>query len=282
MNLIQIIKTIIFGIVEGITEWLPISSTGHMILLDEFFGLQESGFTPEFVELFIVVIQFGAILAVVVLFWNKLWPFCAKKEEHFIKKDTWSLWFHILVSCIPFGIAGVLFDDKIEEFIVGDTRSIIVASMLIFYGILFIIIEKGVIKHREKIRNVAGISYLLAFIIGCIQVLAMVPGTSRSGVSIIGMMLLGCTRVVSAEYSFFLAIPAMAGSSLISVLKFEGSLSGGEIGALIIGMVVSFLVSLFAIKFLVGYVKKHNFVVFGWYRIALGIVVLACVFAGVI
>lgn len=272
MSFIKIIIAAIFGIVEGITEWLPISSTGHMVLLNEFLTLEGDGLSAEFVKLFMVVIQVGAILAVIVIYWKKLWPFSLNKKEHFIKKDIWKLWFHILVSCIPFGIAGLLLDDIIDEML---GSYIVVAIALIVYGILFIIIEKGVIKHRDNITEVSQIDYKTAFIIGCIQVLAMIPGTSRSGISIIGAMLLGCSRVVSTEYTFYLAIPAMLGSSLVSILKYGLNFSGIEITVLIIGLLTAFIISYIAIRFLIGYIKKHNFVVFGWYRIALGIIVIA-------
>lgn len=271
MSFVKLLIAILFGIVEGITEWLPISSTGHMILLNEFVTLNGDGISDEFVKLFMVVIQLGAILAAVVIYWNKLWPFCADRSRHFIKKDSWKLWFHILVSCIPFGVAGILFDDIIDEML---GSYIVVAITLILYGIIFIVIEKKRPQGGVKYASVEGIPYLTALFIGCIQVLAMVPGTSRSGVSIIGSMLLGCSRVAATEYSFFLAIPAMAGSSLFKLLDYEAGFTGPEIAVLIIGMFVAFFVSYISIKLLVGYVKKHDFVVFGKYRIVLGVLVL--------
>lgn len=272
MSFVKLLIAILFGIVEGITEWLPISSTGHMILLNEFLSLGDDGISDEFVKLFMVVIQLGAILAAVVIYWKKLWPFCTDRSRHYIKKESWQLWFHILVSCIPFGIMGVLFDDVIEDML---GSYIVVAVTLIIYGIVFIVIEKKRPQGGVRYSGVDSIPYLTAFFIGCIQVLAMIPGTSRSGVSIIGAMLLGCSRVAATEYSFFLAIPAMAGSSLFKLLDYGFNFTGPEIAVLIIGMFVAFFVSYVSIKLLVGYVKKHSFIVFGKYRIVLGVLVLA-------
>lgn len=274
MSFIKVLIAIIFGVVEGITEWLPISSTGHMILLNEFLTLEGDGISDEFVKLFMIVIQLGAILAVVVVFWKKLWPFCADRRRHFIKPEVWKLWFHILVACIPFGILGLLFDDMIDR-LLGSY--LVVGITLILYGILFIVVERSRILPKVQAQEASDISYLKAFLIGLIQSLAMIPGTSRSGVSIVGSMLLGCSRVAATEFSFYLAIPAMVGSSGYKVLKYVSSgysLTSPELAVLIIGMLVAFVVSLLAIRFLVGYLRRHDLVVFGRYRIVLGILVI--------
>ncbi len=268
MEFIELLKIIFLGIVEGITEWLPISSTGHMILIDEFI---KPDFSPDFMKLFIVVIQLGAILAVVVLFIKKLWPFSADKKSHYIKKDIWTLWFKILVACIPTGIAGILLEDIIDEAL---GSYIVVAITLIVYGIAFIIIEKLKKGKEYKINQTSDITYVTALCIGLFQVLAMIPGTSRSGATILGAMLIGASRTVAAEFTFFLAIPTMAGASLVKLLKYDMPIATNEILVLALGMITAFIVSFFAIKFLVNFVKKHNFVVFGWYRIVLGIIVL--------
>lgn len=267
---LEIIKVIILGIVEGITEWLPISSTGHMILVNEFIQLNV---TPEFWKMFEVVIQLGAILAVVVLYFHKLNPFSPKKKTQ-EKKDTWVLWFKVLVAVIPAGVIGVLFDDWIDEHFYNY---IVVAIMLIVYGVLFIIIEK---RNKDKkikpsITTLNDLDYKTALLIGVFQVLALIPGTSRSGATIIGAMLLGCSRYIAAEFTFFLAIPVMFGASLLKLLKFGLAFTGFEIVVLVLGMAVAFIVSVLAIKFLMGYIKKNDFTVFGWYRIVLGVLVLA-------
>lgn len=267
---LEIIKVIILGIVEGITEWLPISSTGHMILVNEFIQLNV---TPEFWKMFEVVIQLGAILAVVVLYFHKLNPFSPKKKAQ-EKKDTWTLWFKVLVAVIPAGVIGVLFDDWIDEHFYNY---IVVAIMLIVYGVLFIIIEK---RNRDKkikpsITTLNALDYKTALLIGVFQVLALIPGTSRSGATIIGAMLLGCSRYIATEFTFFLAIPVMFGASLLKLLKFGLAFTGFEIVVLVLGMAVAFIVSVLAIKFLMGYIKKNDFTVFGWYRIVLGVLVLA-------
>ncbi len=267
---LEIIKVIILGIVEGITEWLPISSTGHMILVNEFIQLNV---TPEFWKMFEVVIQLGAILAVVVLYFHKLNPFSPKKKTQ-EKKDTWVLWFKVLVAVIPAGIIGVLFDDWIDEHFYNY---IVVAIMLIVYGVLFIVIEK---RNKDKkikpsITTLNDLDYKTALLIGVFQVLALIPGTSRSGATIIGAMLLGCSRYIAAEFTFFLAIPVMFGASLLKLLKFGLAFTGFEIVVLVLGMAVAFIVSVLAIKFLMGYIKKNDFTVFGWYRIVLGVLVLA-------
>lgn len=270
MNILEIIKIIILGIVEGITEWLPISSTGHMILIDEFIRLDA---TDAFKEMFFVVIQLGAILAVVVIFWKKIFPFnfSDKNKENIVDKDIMTLWFKIIVSCIPAGVIGILFDDKIDEMFYNYPT---VAIMLIVYGILFIFIEKWNKNRSAKVNSLAELSYKTAFVIGLFQVLALIPGTSRSGATIIGALLIGTSRTVAAEFTFYLAIPVMAGASLKKILDFGLAFSMTEIITLILGMSVAFLVSVFVIKFLMGYIKKHDFTVFGYYRIILGLIVL--------
>ncbi len=271
MEFAQIMIVILLGIVEGITEWLPISSTGHMILVNEFFSLKGPGISEGFTELFIVVIQLGAIMAVVLIYWKKLWPFTLDKKKKFIKPEVWQLWFRILVACIPFAVLGLLFDDIIDEML-GSYA--VVAVTLILYGIFFIIIEKGKIKREVTVYQANMIGYRMAFFIGLIQVLSMIPGTSRSGVTIIGAMLLGASRLAATEFTFYLAIPAMVGASLVKIVKYGFSFTSTEIAVLVLGMLTAFVVSVLAIRFLVGYLKKHNFVVFGWYRIVLGVIVL--------
>jgi len=269
MDIFEILKAVLFGIVEGITEWLPISSTGHMILLDEFVKLDVSA---EFLEMFLVVIQLGAILAVVVLFWNQLWPFSAK-ERFFIKKDTFSMWFKILVACVPAAIVGILFDDKLNELFYNYQT---VAMALIVFGILFIVIEIQNKGMRIKVNSIAEITYPVAIWIGVFQLIAAVfPGTSRSGATILGALMIGVSRTVAAEFTFFLAVPVMLGASLLKIVKFGMAFTSSELILLIAGMAVAFAVSVAVIKFLLGYIRKHSFVVFGWYRIALGIAVLA-------
>ena len=267
MQVIELLKVIFFGIVEGITEWLPISSTGHLILLDEFIKLNAS---ETFMEMFRVVIQLGAILAVIVLYFNKLNPFSVKKNQE-ERKNTWSLWFKVLIACILAGIIGVLFDDKIDSLFYNY---ITVAIMLIVYGILFIVLEKKNKNNQCKYQNLNDISLKLAAIIGVFQVLSLIPGTSRSGATIIGAIMFGASRTVAAEFTFFLAIPVMFGASLLKILKFGLVFTTSEIVILFVGMLVAFLVSIFVIKFLINYIKKNDFKVFGWYRIILGIIVL--------
>ncbi|HJB14753.1 MAG TPA: undecaprenyl-diphosphate phosphatase [Candidatus Blautia excrementipullorum] len=290
MNIVEFIKTVFLGIVEGITEWLPISSTGHMILVDEFIKLDV---TPEFKEFFLVVIQLGAILAVLVLYWSKLWPFYIreipkKKQaainaqpaafrwamtfvERFCDKEKWILWFKILVACIPTIVIALPFNDVIEE---KFNNYIVVAIALIVYGIIFIIIENYNKKRRPVCTSLEKMSFKTAFLIGVFQVLSVIPGTSRSGSTIIGGILVGTSRTVAAEFTFFLAIPVMFGASLLKLVKFGFSFTGTEIVILVTGVVVAFVVSILAIKFLMGYIKKHDFKVFGWYRIVLGVFVL--------
>lgn len=267
MEFIEILKAIIIGIVEGITEWLPISSTGHMILVDEFMKLNMS---DEFMEMFFVVIQLGAIMAVVVLYFNKLLPFSVDKKFT-IKEDIVVLWTKIIVACIPAGIIGVLYNDKLEELFYNYQT---VAVTLIVYGILFIIIEKYNKDKRPRITSLRNITYRTAFIIGVFQVLSLIPGTSRSGATILGAILIGTSRTVAAEFTFFLAIPVMFGASLIKVLKFGLVFTSSEFVILMTGMIVAFVTSIIAIKFLIGYIKKHDFEVFGWYRIILGLIVI--------
>ena len=272
MQIIELIKALFYGIVEGITEWLPVSSTGHMILFEEFVKFQQS---DAFMEMFRVVIQLGAILAVVVLFWDKIWPFCADKKQNYLNKDSWNLWFRILVATMPALVLGLLLDDWLDAHFYNFVT---VATMLIVYGVLFIVVENGRKKTKPRVSSLAQLTYRDAFIIGLWQVLAMIPGTSRSGATIVGGLLLGASRAVAAEFTFFLAIPVMAGASLLKVLKFGLAFSGEELAVLLVGMVVAFLVSLFAIRFLMAYVKRHDFKVFGWYRIVLGVILLAYYF----
>lgn len=271
LSIIELLKVVFLGIIEGITEWLPISSTGHMLLVDEFISLNAS---EEFKEMFFVVIQLGAILAVVLLFWNKMWPFDFSKnteKEGVIKKDIFSMWFKVVVACIPGAVVTLLFDDYIEAHLHTPT---VIAIALIFYGFVFIIIETRNKAKTARVEALQDITYKTAFIIGLFQVLSIIPGTSRSGATIIGALLIGVSRVAAAEFTFFLAVPVMLGLSLIKVIKFGFSFSGSELVILSVGVIVAFLVSLFVIKFLMGYIKKHDFKVFGWYRITLGIIVL--------
>ena len=268
MDIMEILKAVLFGIVEGITEWLPISSTGHMILFNEFVTLDVS---PEFWEMFLVVIQLGAILAVVLLFWNKIFPF-QFKEKPVVRKDIFVLWFKILAACIPAAVIGLAFDDVLDALFYNPWC---VAIALIVFGIAFIVIENRNKNAVPKITELHQITYQTAFLIGIFQLLAAVfPGTSRSGATIVGALLIGVSRTVAAEFTFFLAIPVMLGASLLKVLKFEGPITSAETIILLVGMVVAFLVSVFVIRFLMGYIKKHDFKVFGWYRSALGAAVL--------
>ena len=272
--MLEILKAILFGIVEGITEWLPVSSTGHLILLDEFIELQAS---DAFKSMFDVVIQLGAILAVIVLFFHKLNPFAFRTKTKQERKDTWQLWFKVCVAIIPSGVLGVLFDDWMDEHL---HNAIVVSIALIVYGIAFLFLERGKAgKFARRIEDVHDISYKTALLIGCFQALSLIPGTSRSGSTILGAILLGVGRGAGAEFSFFMAIPTMLGASAIKLLKFfletGFGMAGSELTVLIVGMVVSFIVSLLVIKGLMEYVRNHSFSVFGVYRIILGIVVLA-------
>ena len=265
----EILKAVLFGIVEGITEWLPISSTGHMILLNEFVKLEVS---PEFWEMFLVVIQLGAILAVVVLFWNKLFPF-KFGETPVIQKDIFSMWFKIIVACIPAAVVGLLFDETFEALFYNPVS---VAVALIVFGIAFLVVENRNRALKPKVNSLSEITYKTAMIIGVFQLIAAVfPGTSRSGATIIGGLIIGVSRTVAAEFTFFMAIPVMLGASLLKILKFGFAFTGAEMVILFVGMLVAFLVSVFVIRFLMGYIKKHDFKIFGWYRIVLGILVLA-------
>ena len=268
--MLEILKVILLGIVEGITEWLPISSTGHLILVDEFVKLNAS---DAFKEMFNVVIQLGAIMAVVVLYFHKLNPFSSKKTKE-QKVQTMDLWFKVVVACIPAAVLGILFDDWMEEHF---HNYIVVSIMLIVYGVLFIVIENWNKKNKPSVTDLSNLTYKTALLIGVFQVLSLVPGTSRSGATIIGALLLGVSRYVAAEFTFFLAIPVMFGASGIKLLKFfmEGAgMTGMEIAMLGVGCVVAFVISIIAIKFLMGYIKKNDFKVFGWYRIILGVLVL--------
>ena len=268
----EILKAILFGIVEGVTEWLPVSSTGHLILLNEFINLDV---TESFQKMFDVVIQLGAILAVIVLFFQKLNPFSPKKSAP-QKKQTWELWFKVCAAIIPSGVIGVLFDDLLEQYLHGG---IPVAIALIVYGVAFILVERRNAGHTPAIRDVYDIDYKTAILIGCFQVLSLWPGTSRSGSTILGAILLGVGRSAGSEFSFFMAIPTMLGASAIKLLKYfleSGfGMGGQELAILLTGCVVSFIVSLLVIKALMEYVRKHSFSAFGVYRIVLGIVVLA-------
>jgi len=267
--MLEILKAILFGIVEGITEWLPVSSTGHLILLEEFIHLDV---TKEFYEMFQVVIQLGAILAVIVLFFHKLWPFSTKKtlEE---KKNTWQLWFKVIVAVLPSAVIGLLLDDWMDAHFYNY---VVVAITLIAYGVGFLLVEKR--NGTAKIDDVYAIDYRTALLIGAFQVLSLIPGTSRSGATILGAILIGVARPAAAEFSFFLAIPTMLGASALKLVKYllEGMLpSGMEIGVLLTGCIVSFAISMLVIKVLMDFVRKHSFAIFGFYRIALGAVVIA-------
>ena len=262
---IEIIKSIILGVVEGITEWLPISSTGHMILVNELIRNTKENFTAS--DLYLYVIQLGAILAVVALYFHKLNPFSPKKSKE-EKHDTWQMWFKVIVACIPAAVIGLLLNDYMEHFENWE----VVSAMLIVYGIAFIIVER---RHKKvRVNDMNQMTYKTALLIGLFQVLSIIPGTSRSGATILGAMILGCSRGISAEFSFFLAIPVMFGVSLLKIVTYEGAMSGSDIAVLITGMVVAYTVSMLAIKFLMNYVRKHDFKSFGYYRIVLGILVI--------
>lgn len=275
---LEMIKTILFGIVEGITEWLPVSSTGHMILVDRFVKLNVSA---EFYDMFQVVIQFGAIIAVIILFWNQLWPFMLKtKNSGSGKTVAWKdgaldMWIKIVVACIPAAVIGILFDDKIDELFYNST---VVSLALIIVGILFIVVENINSKKKAKMNSIGELTYKTVVIIGLFQVIAAIfPGTSRSGATIIGALLIGVSRATAAEFTFFLAVPVMAGASLLKTVKFVVSgvaISGLELAILAVGTVTAFIVSIVVIKFFMGYIKKHDFKIFGWYRIVLGALVL--------
>lgn len=268
MKLIEIFKAIILGIIEGITEWLPISSTGHMILVDEFLQL---GMSDAFKEMFFVVIQLGAILAVVVLYWRKIFPF-SFKDNQIIKKDIITMWIKVVIACMPAAIIGILFDDKIN-LLFYNFQSVAIA--LIVFGILFIVVENYNKGKNSIANNINQLTYKMAIVIGLFQLVAAIfPGTSRSGATILGALLIGVSRDVGAEFTFFLAIPVMFGASLLKLIKFGIVFTSFELTVLLVGMVVAFIVSLLTIKFLVGYIKKHDFKIFGWYRIGLGCILL--------
>lgn len=267
MDLIELLKVVLFGIVEGYTEWLPISSTGHLILLENIIHLDQP---EEFWNVFKVVIQLGAILAVVVLYWDKLWPFSIKKTSR-ERADTWIMWLKVVIACIPAAVVGLPLDDILDKYLSTPT---VIAATLIIYGILFIVLEKYNAERSFPINRMSRLSFKTAVLIGAFQCLSLIPGTSRSGSTILGAMILGCSRPVAAEFSFFLGIPVMFGASLLKIVKHGFGFTGEQVFILIFGMLVSFLVAVFAISFLMKYIRKHDFKVFGWYRIVLGIIVL--------
>ncbi len=271
--MLEILKAVLFGVVEGITEWLPISSTGHMILLNEFVKLNVSS---QFWDMFLVVIQFGAILAVILLYWKTIWPlgiYRHRKRTRIVwKKDTLSLWGKTIVACIPAGVVGVLLDDWLDEHLYNW---LVVAIMLILVGVAFLVVEKVMKDRKPQITELKDLGMKQALIIGMFQLIAAVfPGTSRSGATIIGGLMIGVSRTVAAEFTFILAIPVMAGASLLKMLKFGFHFTGKETAVLGTGMVVAFVVSVIVIRFLMGYIRKHDFKPFGWYRIALGALVI--------
>jgi len=275
---LDVIKAIIYGIVEGITEWLPVSSTGHLILVEEF--LPFKSVSEGFFDMFDVVIQLGAILAVVILFWNKIWPFGLPKNQKepqqgimgYVKMDKIILWLKIAVACVPAAVIGVLFDDVFDALFYNP---FCVAIALIVFGEAFIFVEFWNRKKKPRVTRLDDITYKTALIIGIFQLIAAIfPGTSRSGATIVGALMIGISRTVAAEFTFFLAIPVMFGASLLKIVKFGFQFTGIEVALLLIGTVVSFVVSLFIVRFLMAFIKKHNFVIFGWYRIVLGIIVL--------
>lgn len=280
----EFFKSIILGIVEGITEWLPVSSTGHLILVNEFLNLNVSDnptVNDAFIEMFDVVIQLGAIMAVVVIFWKKLFPFGKKNNAHpfkqdgigaYIKADIMQMWFKVIVACLPAAVIGLILDDWIDK---NFYNPWVVAIALIVFGVAFIIIENRNKNAVPKVNTINQLTYKAALIIGGFQLIAaLFPGTSRSGSTIVGALLIGISRTVAAEFTFYLAVPVMFGASLLKLLKYDGGFTGSQIGILAVGMIVAFAVSIFVIKFLMDYIKKHDFKVFGWYRIVLGVLVL--------
>ncbi len=270
LEFIEMLKVILLGIVEGITEWLPVSSTGHMLLVDEFVQLNAS---EAFKEMFFIVIQLGAILAVIVLFFRKMLPFqWEDKSKPFVIKETFSTWFKVVVACIPGTIVTLLFDDYIEAHL---HTPYVIAATLILYGIAFIVVENWNRGRTPKVKTLEDITYKTAFLIGLFQVLSIIPGTSRSGSTIIGGLLIGMSRTAAAEFTFFLAVPVMIGMSALKLLKFGLAFTAAEAITLLLGMVVSFVVSLIVIRFLMSYIKKKDFKLFGWYRIVLGVLVIA-------
>ena len=267
MDIILLLKTVLLGIVEGITEWLPISSTGHLILADEFIKLN---MTADFKEMFDVVIQLGAILAVLVLYFRRLNPFDPGKKPA-QKRATWHLWFKIVIACLPAAVIGILFDDVLDKYLYNPY---VVAAMLIIYGVIFIAFENHNQYAEARVKKVSQISYQTAFYIGLFQLLALVPGTSRSGATILGAMMLGCSRTAASEFTFFLGIPVMFGASLLKIVHYGLAFSAMELFFMVAAMVIAFIVSMYSIQFLLGYVKKHDFKFFGYYRIVLGVIVL--------
>lgn len=286
MDFIEILKSLILGIIEGITEWLPISSTGHLILADEFIHLDMS---DEFKEMFDVVIQLGAILAVVVIYWKKLFPINMKNNPMplsksgfgtYLRRDILSMWGKVIAACIPAAVVGLLFDDVFNALFYNATT---VAIMLIVVGIAFIFIERWNKDRTARINSIDEMNYKTVLLIGVFQLIAAIfPGTSRSGATIIGALLLGVSRTAAAEFTFFLAVPVMAGASLLKLVKFGFGFTGAEAAVLVVGMLSAFIVSMLVIRFLMQYIRKHDFTVFGWYRIVIGIIVLICGFTGVI
>jgi len=271
VSIIELLKVVIIGVVEGLTEWLPVSSTGHMILVDEFIRLNVD---QKFMDMFLVVIQLGAIMAVVVLNFEKLNPFSGWKSRQ-EKRDTVDLWKKVIVACLPAAVIGLALNDYMEEHLMNAP---VVAAMLILYGVLFIVVENYNKRRRPRVQSLERLDYKTALIIGFFQVLSLVPGTSRSGATILGGILFGASRYVATEFTFFLAIPVMFGASLLKIVKFGFHYSGAEILILVIGMATAFVVSVLSIKFLLQYIKRNDFKAFGWYRIVLGIVVLAYLF----
>ena len=263
----ELLKTVVLGIVEGLTEWLPISSTGHMILVDEFIKLDVS---KSFMDMFLVVIQLGAILAVVVLNFEKLNPFSSWKSS-WEKRATWQLWYKVILACVPAAVIGLLFNKFMEEHFMTAP---VVAATLIFYGVMFLVVETYNKRRTPRVREIERLDYKTAFIIGLFQVLSLVPGTSRSGATILGGILFGTSRYVAAEFTFFLAIPVMFGASLLKMAKFGWHYTGSEILILVVGMATAFVVSILSIKFLLRYIKNNDFKAFGWYRIVLGVIVV--------
>lgn len=278
MDFIEVLKAVILGIVEGITEWLPISSTGHLILVDEFLKLDVS---DSFKEMFDVVIQLGAIMAVVIIFWKKLFPFGKKDNAHplskegfgaYIKTDIFQMWFKVLVACVPAAVIGLLFDDWLNEHFYN---AVVVSIALIVFGVAFIVVENWNKSRTPKVNTIDDLTYKAALIIGVFQLIAAVfPGTSRSGATIVGALIIGISRTVAAEFTFYLAVPVMFGASLLKLVKYDGGFTANEGIILATGMIIAFVVSIFVIKFLMDYIKKHDFKVFGWYRIILGALVL--------
>ena len=267
LSIMELLKTVVLGIVEGLTEWLPISSTGHMILVDEFIKLDVS---KSFMDMFLVVIQLGAILAVVVLNFEKLNPFSSWKSS-WEKRATWQLWYKVILACVPAAVIGLLFNKFMEEHFMTAP---VVAATLIFYGVMFLVVESYNKRRTPRVREIERLDYKTAFIIGLFQVLSLVPGTSRSGATILGGILFGTSRYVAAEFTFFLAVPVMFGASLLKMVKFGWHYTGSEILILVVGMATAFVVSILSIKFLLRYIKNNDFKAFGWYRIVLGIIVV--------